>query len=90
MVTSSIIGLGVPYRFVGDGWDVGPLVLAIAVVALLRLARVRLRAPALAGAALGALIIDHLADAFDVSIVTAIALLTLAFAIVALARIPAR
>ena len=89
MVTGSIIGLGVPYRFVGDGWDVGPLVLTIALVALLGLARIRLRVPVLAGAALGALIIDHLTDAFGVSIVTAIALLTLVFAIVALARIPA-
>ena len=84
------IGLGVPYRFVGDGWDPSPLILAIAIVALLRLARFRLRPPILAGAALAALIVDHLADAFDVSIVTAIAMLTLTFAIVALARIPAR
>ncbi|HEX5936136.1 MAG TPA: hypothetical protein VFZ75_00375 [Actinomycetota bacterium] len=90
MTSFPTIGVGVPYRFVGDGWDVGPLVLAIALVALLHLARFRLRAPTLAGAALGGLIIDHLTDAFDVSIATAMATLTLAFTIVALARISAR
>jgi hypothetical protein len=84
------VGVGVPYRFVGDDWDVTLLVLVIAMVALLRMARFRLRPPALAGAALAALIVDHIADAYDVSPATAIAILTLVFGMVALARIPAR
>ena len=84
------IGVGVPYRFVGDGWDLTLLVLVVVMVALLRLARFRLRPPSLAGAALAALIVDSIADAYGVSVATAIAILVLVFGLVALARIPAR
>ena len=83
------VAVGVPHRFIGDGWDPAPLVLAIALVALLRFARFPLRAPTLIGAVLGGLLLDLLTDSFDVSVATAIAFLALAFAIVALVRIPA-
>jgi hypothetical protein len=89
MTAFATVGVGVPYRFVGDGWDPAPLVLAIAMVALLRLARFRLRPPALAGVVLAALIVDHMTDAYDVSVATAIAILTLVFGMLALARISA-
>jgi hypothetical protein len=74
----------------GDGWDPAPLVLAIAIVILLRLTGLPIRVPVLVGAVLGGLVLDLLTDAFDLSLATAIAILALAFAIVALARIPAR
>jgi hypothetical protein len=90
-VTSfAAVALGVPFRFMGDGWDPAPLVLAIALVILLRLAGLPIRVPVLVGAVLGGLVLDLLTDAFDLSPATAIAILALAFAIVALARIPAR
>lgn len=82
------VAVGVPHRFIGDGWDLAPLVLAIALVVLLRFARFPLRAPTLIGAVLGGLLLDLLTDSFDVSVAMAIAVLVLAFTIVALARIP--
>jgi len=83
------VAVGVPHRFMGDGWDPAPLVLTIALVVLLRFARFPLRAPTLIGAVLGGLLLDLLTDSFDISVATAVAVLALPFAIVALARIPA-
>jgi hypothetical protein len=82
--------VGVPYRFIGDGWDAAPLVFAIALVAFLRLAGFPLGTRGLVAAVLGGLLLDLLTDALDVSLATATAVIGLAFAIVALARIPAR
>jgi hypothetical protein len=84
------VAVGVPFRFMGDGWDPAPLVLTIALVVLLRLAGLSLRVPVLVGAVLGGLVLDLLTDAIDLSLATAIAVLALACTIVALARIPAR
>jgi hypothetical protein len=83
------VAVGVPHRFIGDGWDPTPLMLALALVVLLRFARFPLRPPTLIGAVLGGLLLDLLTDSFDVSVATAVAVLALASAIVALARIPA-
>jgi hypothetical protein len=84
------VAVGVPHRFMGDGWDPAPIALAIALIVLLRWAKVPLRVPALVGAALGGLFLDLFTDTFDVSLATAMAVVVLAFAFVALVRIPAR
>jgi hypothetical protein len=83
------VAVGVPHRFVGDGWDPAPLILTIGLVVLIRLAGLPLRLPSLVGALVGGLLIDLVTDVYHVSPVTAIAVLALPAAIVALARIPA-
>lgn len=85
-----VVAVGVPHRFVGDGWDPAPLILAIVLVVLLRLARLPLRLPSIVGAMVGGLVLDLVTDVYDVSPATAIAVLALPVALVALARIPAR
>jgi hypothetical protein len=90
MMSIPSVAVGVPYRFIGDSWDPAPLVIAVALVALLRLAGLPIRAPALVAAVLGGLLLDLVTDVFHVSLATAIAVVALAFAIVALERIPAR
>jgi hypothetical protein len=83
------LAVGGPNLVSGDGWDPAPLALMVMLVALMRWARIPLRVPALLSAVAGGLIVDLLTDTLDVSFLTASALLTLAFAFVALRRIPA-
>ena len=83
------IAVGVPHRFVGGGWDPAPLLLAIAAIVLLRLARVPLGLlPALGVAVVCGVLLDLVTDVFGVSPATTVAVLAMPVAIVALARIP--
>ena len=85
-----VIGVGVPHRFVGEGWDPAHLVFAVVLVLLARATGVPLRPPVVFGAVVAGLLLDLVADVLDVSAATAIALVILPFAIVALLRSPTR
>jgi hypothetical protein len=84
------IAVGVPHRFVGDGWDPAPLLLAFAMLVLLRLARVPLGPRSLGAALVGGLLLDLVTDVFGVSPGTVVGALALPVAVVALARTPSR
>jgi hypothetical protein len=86
----SAIGVGVPHRFIGEGWDPAHLVFAIVLVLLARAIGLPLRPPVLVGAVVGGLLLDLVADVLDMSAATAIAIVILPVAIVALLRFPAR
>jgi hypothetical protein len=82
------IAVGGPHVFTGDGWDPAPLILAVTLAALLRWSGIPLRGPVLLWALLSGLLLDLVADAFDLSIGTVIAVVAIAIAIVTLRRLP--
>jgi hypothetical protein len=82
------LAVGGPNLVSGHGWDPAPFMLMLFLVILMRWARIPTRGPALLGAAAGALLIDLTTDAFDISLFTISALLTLCFWFVALWRTP--
>lgn len=84
------IGVGGPDLVSGQGWDVAPLVLILALLALLRWARIPLRAPAVFATVAGGVFLDVIVDASGASFPTALAVLVLIFVIVALKRMPTR
>jgi hypothetical protein len=67
--------VGGPNLVSGEGWDVAPLVLAIAMLA-----------PAVLSAVATGLILDPVTDASGVSLLTTLSILTLVFGVVALRR----
>jgi hypothetical protein len=80
------LAVGGPNLVSGEGWDVAPLVLAIAMLALMRWSRIPLRAPAVLSAVATGLILDPVTDASGVSLLTTLSILTLVFGVVALRR----
>jgi hypothetical protein len=84
------LGVGGPNLVSGEGWDVAPLVLMIALVTLMRWAQIPLRAPAVCSAIVGGVLLDVFTDASRVPLSVTLAVVTLAFGVVALKRIPAR
>ena len=84
------LAVGGPNLISGEGWDVAPLLLVAALLLLMRWARIPLGWPTVLVAVAAGLLLDPLADAFRVSLLTTLSLLTLIFGIVALRRTPAR
>ncbi len=84
------LAVGGPNLISGEGWDVAPLFLVAALLLLMRWARIPLRLPTLLVAVTAGLLLDPLTDAYRVSLLTTLSLLTLIFGIVALRRTPAR
>ena len=84
------LAVGGPNLISGEGWDVAPLLLVAALLLLMRWARIPLRLPTILVAVTAGLLLDSLTDAFRVSLLTTLSLLTLVFGIVALRRTPAR
>lgn len=80
------IGVGGPDLVSGQGWDVAPLVLILALLALMRWARIPLHAPAVISAVAVGLIVDPVTDAFGVSLLTTLSILTLVFWVIAMRR----
>jgi hypothetical protein len=87
---STLLAVGGPGPTIEGAWDVAPLVLIVTLIVLMRWAGIRLLPRSLACAVAGGVIIDLLADAFHVSFLTTMALLTLVFAVIALRRMPSR
>ncbi len=83
---ASRLGVGGPHVFVGDGWDVAPIVLAVAILVLLRSFGLRVRGAALLVALGGGLILDLVTDAGRLRPATVIAVLGIASGVVALRR----
>ncbi len=73
----------------GKGWDAAPVLLFVALLVLMRWARIPLHAPAILFAVGAGLLLDPVTDAFRVSLLTTLSVLTLFFGIVALRRNPA-
>ncbi len=84
------LAVGGPGPVLGQGWDVAPILLMVTFVVLMRWARIRLRFASLMAAVLGSLLLDLVTDALQVSLMTTIAVMCLAFAMVALQRTRAR
>jgi hypothetical protein len=80
------LAVGGPNLVSGEGWDVAPLVLVIAILALMRWSRIPLRAPAVLSAVAAGLVLDPVTDASGVSLLTTLSIVTLVFAVVALRR----
>ena len=83
------IGVGGPNLVSGQGWDVAPLVLILALLALMRWARIPLHPPVVFVTIAGGVLIDVIVDASGASFPTALAVLVLVFVIVAIKRMPA-
>jgi hypothetical protein len=60
------IAVGGPHVFTGTGWDPAPLILALAIVAVVRQAGRPVLGPVLIVAILGGLLLDALTDALQV------------------------
>ena len=86
----SLLAVGGPGPAIAGGWDAAPLVLIVTLIVLMRWAGIHLRARTLACAVAGGLLLDLVTDAGHVSFLTTMALLTLAFAVIALRRMPSR
>ena len=84
------LAVGGPDLVSGEGWDVAPLLLVVALQFLMRWARIPLRVPAIISAVAAGLLLDPATDAYHVSLFTTLSVLTLIFVIVALRRSPAR
>ena len=80
------VAVGGPNLVFGKGWDVAPVLLVAALLVLMRWARIPLRAPAILSAVAAGLLLDPLTDAYRVSLLTTLSVLTLFFGIVALRR----
>lgn len=84
------VAVGGPNLVFGEGWDAAPVLLFVAVLVLMRWARIPLRAPAILSAVAAGLLLDPLTDAHRIPLITTLSVLTLFFGIVALRRTPAR
>jgi hypothetical protein len=78
--------VGGPNLISGQGWDVTPILLIVALLILMRWARIALRIPTILSAVAAGLLLDPLSDAYSVSPVTTLSILTLFFGIVGLRR----
>jgi len=87
---STLLGVGGPNLVSGEGWDVAPLVLAIALMLLMRWVGISIRIPAVLSAVAGALVLDLITDAADVSLLATLSILTPVFGMVAWRRIATR
>lgn len=85
-----VLAVGGPDLVSGEGWDVAPLVIWMAILALMRWARIPLHVLPVVSAFAAALILDLAADAYGVPLLITLSLLLLAFGIVAHKRMPAR
>ena len=82
------LAVGGPNLVSGEGWDVAPLLFVVALLFLMRWARIPLRLPAIIVVVTVGLLLDPLTDAYNVSLLTTMASLVLIFGIVALRRTP--
>jgi hypothetical protein len=82
----AVVAVGGPNLVYGEGWDLAPVLLFVAVLLLMRWARIPLRAAAILTAVAAGLLLDPLMDAYRVSLLTTLSVLTLSFGIVALRR----
>jgi hypothetical protein len=89
-VLAAAVAVGGPNLVSGDGWDIAPVLLGVALLVLMRWARIPLGAPAVSSAIAGGVLLDVITDVSRVSLSITLAVLTLAFGVVALKRIPAR
>ncbi|HEX6580537.1 MAG TPA: hypothetical protein VF195_06680 [Actinomycetota bacterium] len=89
-VLGAPLAVGGPNLVSGEGWDVAPFVLVAALLILMRWARIPLHTPAVCAAIAVGVLLDTVIDASRMSFPVALAVLTLAFGIVALRRTPAR
>jgi hypothetical protein len=80
------LAVGGPGPTLGQGWDAAPLILTVTLLVLMWWARIPVRPASLLGAVAAGLILDLATDALHVSLLTAIAVLSLIFAFVALQR----
>lgn len=85
-VLDAALAVGGPSLVSGEGWDLAPVLLFLAVLVLMRWARVPLRAPGILAAVAIGLLLDPLTDVYRVSLLTTLSVLTLFFGIVALRR----
>jgi hypothetical protein len=84
----TLLAVGGPGPTISGGWDFAPLALILTLIVLMRWAGIHLRAGTLACAVAGGLLLDLVTDAVHLSFLTAMALLTLIFAVIALRRMP--
>jgi hypothetical protein len=84
------LAVGGPNLVSGQGWDLAPFVIVGTLLLLMRWTRIPMRTPAVGSAIAAGVLLDPLIDASGMSLAVALALLTLAFGIVALRRTPAR
>lgn len=80
------LAVGGPDLVAGEGWDVAPVLLFVALLVLMRWARIPLRAPAILSAVAAGLLLDPLTDAYRVSLLTTLSVLTLFFGVATLRR----
>jgi hypothetical protein len=83
---ASPVAVGGPDLISGEGWDVAPVLLIVAILLMMRWARIPFRTPAVLAAVTAGLLLDPLTDAYRVSLLTTLSVLTLFFGIVALRR----
>jgi hypothetical protein len=84
------VAVGGPNLVSGEGWDVAPVLFVVALLVLMRWAQIPSRTRAIISAVAAGLLLDLLTDAYDVSLLTALSILTLVFGVVALRRTSAR
>jgi hypothetical protein len=85
-ISSDTLAVGGPNLVSGQGWDLAPLVLGIAILAMMRWIRIPLRAPTLVSAFAAGLILDPVMDATGVSLLTTLAILALVSWVITLRR----
>ena len=86
----SLLAVGGPGPTIAGGWDAAPLALTVTLIVLMRWAGSHVHARTLAYAFAAGLLLDLATDAIGVPFLTTLALLTLAFAVIALRRMPSR
>jgi hypothetical protein len=84
------VAVGGPNLVSGEGWDVAPVLFVVALLVLMRWAQIPSRTRAIISAVAAGLLLDLLTDAYDVSLLTALSILTFVFGVVALRRTSAR
>jgi hypothetical protein len=83
----AVLLVGGRHVAIAEGWDLGPLVLAVTFVVGMRGAGIPLRTPALLSAVLAGLAVDLAIDVVGLSLLATVAISIVASAIVALHRI---
>jgi hypothetical protein len=83
---AATVAVGGPDLVSGEGWDVAPVLLVVAMLLLMRWGRIPFRTPAVLSAVTAGLVLDPLMDAYRISLLTTLSVLTLFFGIVALRR----
>jgi hypothetical protein len=84
------LAVGGPNLVFGEGWDAAPVLFVVALLVLMHWVQIPPRTPAIISAIAAGLLLDLLTDAYDVSLLTALSILTFVFGVVALRRTSAR